>query len=98
MPIPGRELVDPWVSKLLFIYIDPVVVLANKVAHLKFDQLPLLLDIDYASYITKTAFPVRIYPHLLAFCLQSNGSTLIRSLAENDVIYSGDCYTPFVRT
>lgn len=62
MSIPGRELVDPWISKLFFTYIDPVVVLANKVSHLKFDQLPPLLDVDYASYVTKQAFPVRIHP------------------------------------
>ena len=67
MAIPGRELVDPWISKLLFMYIDPVVVSANKVAHLEFDQLPLLLDIDYACYITKTALPVRVYLNLLDF-------------------------------
>lgn len=60
MQPPGRELTDPWISKLLFIYIDPIVVLANKVSHLKVDQLPPLLDVDYSSYITKQAFAVCI--------------------------------------
>lgn len=55
----GRELADPWISKLLFIYIDPVVALANKVVHLKAEQLPALLDVDRASYLTKIASSVR---------------------------------------
>ena len=62
MSIPGRELIDQWISKALFVYIDPVVMAANKVSHLNFDQLPPLLDVDYASYVTKQAFPVRDYP------------------------------------
>ena len=61
MPIPGRELVDPWISRLTYIYVDPIIILANKVSHLNFDQLPALLDVDYASYLTEQAFQVCIY-------------------------------------
>lgn len=59
MTIPGRELVDPWISRLFYVYIDPIVILANKLSHLNFDQLPPLLDVDYASHLKEQAFPVR---------------------------------------
>lgn len=64
MDLPGRELVDPWISRLFFGFIDPVVLLANKFSHLKADQLPALLDADCAYYVTKKAFPVLIHSHL----------------------------------
>ncbi|KAF8876201.1 hypothetical protein CPB84DRAFT_1853019 [Gymnopilus junonius] len=52
-----RELVDPWISRATYTYLDSVIISANRVAHLGFDQLPALLDVDYASYLTKKAFP-----------------------------------------
>ena len=98
MPIPGRELVDPWISRLTYIYVDPIIILANKVSHLNFDQLPALLDVDYASYLTKQAFQVCIYLiHFFSLLIAACVSTSTRSLALNDVICSGGSYTTSVR-
>jgi hypothetical protein len=98
MPIPGRELVDPWISRLTYIYIDPIVVLANKVSHLSFDQLPPLLDVDDASYLTKQASQVCIYlSSTYLLLIVGSISASIRSLVLNNVIYSGDCWTTSVR-
>lgn len=58
MHVPAREQTDPWISRLLYMYIDPIVVLANKVSHLNTQQLPPLKDVDYADYLQKQAFPV----------------------------------------
>ncbi|KDR83065.1 hypothetical protein GALMADRAFT_238871 [Galerina marginata CBS 339.88] len=57
MSNPTKELIGSWISKLTFTYIDSIILLANKVPHLSFDQLPPLLDVDRADYLTKTAFP-----------------------------------------
>ncbi|KDR83052.1 hypothetical protein GALMADRAFT_57306 [Galerina marginata CBS 339.88] len=57
MPNPPGELTSSWISKLTYVYIGPVILLANKLPHLSYNQLPPLLDVDRADHLTKTAFP-----------------------------------------
>ncbi|KDR83121.1 hypothetical protein GALMADRAFT_263529 [Galerina marginata CBS 339.88] len=58
MPVPNPEQTASWISSLTYTYIDPLIRLANKVAHLRHDQLPPLADYDYARYQTISAFPL----------------------------------------
>ncbi|KDR83059.1 hypothetical protein GALMADRAFT_238853 [Galerina marginata CBS 339.88] len=57
MPNPPGELTGSWISKLTYVYLDSIILLANKVSHLGYDQLPPLLDVDRADFLSKTAFP-----------------------------------------
>jgi len=56
---PNAEQTASWFSALTYAYVDPLIWLANKVPHLRHDQLPALADYDYAEYQTASAFPVR---------------------------------------
>jgi len=57
-PIPNPEQTTPWISKLTYTYVDPVITAAYKVPHLQADELPPLADTDHAKYQCNTAFPV----------------------------------------
>ena len=98
MPVPGRELVDPWISKLTYTYLDSVIIAANRVAHLSFDQLPALLDVDHAAHLIKDAFRVRLLTVVTesTFMFISFSSTSIPSKAPNAVISFGGCFTTSV--
>jgi hypothetical protein len=61
IPTPNPEQTASWISRITFSYIDAVILLGTKVAHLRHDQLPPLCDDDYAQYQTREAFPVRRY-------------------------------------
>lgn len=63
IPMPNPEQTASWISRITFSYIDAVILLGTKVAHLRHDQLPPLCDDDYAEYQTRAAFP-----HLDPFC------------------------------
>ena len=92
MAIPNPEQTASWISRITFSYIDAVVLLGTKVAHLRHDQLPPLCDDDYAQYQTRKAFSVRrcsfiSFPDISLYC----NSTSIRSVAPNVGIYSLGC-------
>ncbi|KDR83115.1 hypothetical protein GALMADRAFT_238938 [Galerina marginata CBS 339.88] len=57
MPVANPEQTASWISALTFSYNDSLILLANKVAHLRYDQLPPLADYDYVQYLKNTAFP-----------------------------------------
>ncbi|KAF7978930.1 hypothetical protein HWV62_44135 [Athelia sp. TMB] len=42
----------------LWTFLDPIILLANRVSHLAFDQLPPLADSDEAKNLAKKAFPI----------------------------------------
>ena len=56
---PNPEQTASWISRITFSYIDSVILLGTKVAHLRHDQLPPLCDDDYAQYQTREASSVR---------------------------------------
>lgn len=60
MPVPNPEQTSPWISRVTYTYIDSVILLANRVSHLSYNQLPPLSDYDAAKYQAQEAFPVRI--------------------------------------
>lgn len=59
MPIANDEQRCSLISLVLYAYLHPVIFLGAKVSHLKYDQLPPLMDTDYARNLVKRAFPVR---------------------------------------
>ncbi|KAF9475054.1 multidrug resistance-associated ABC transporter [Pholiota conissans] len=56
-PIPSPEQTAPWISRITFTYMDSVIYMATKVAHLSFAQLPPLSDVDASVYQSSLAFP-----------------------------------------
>ncbi|KAH9480778.1 hypothetical protein JR316_0007378 [Psilocybe cubensis] len=54
-PVPNPEQTASWISALTYTYADPIIILANKVAHLRHDQLPPLSDYDFAQYLSESA-------------------------------------------
>ncbi|CAA7262907.1 unnamed protein product [Cyclocybe aegerita] len=57
MPIPNPEQTASWVSRLTFTFMDPLVFLGSRVAHIQHSQLPPLCDEDWAHVQTTRAFP-----------------------------------------
>ncbi|KAH9480752.1 ATP-binding cassette transporter abc4 [Psilocybe cubensis] len=57
MPIPNPEQTSSWISRVTYTYIDSVILLANRVSHLSYKQLPPLSDYDAAKYQAQEAFP-----------------------------------------
>ncbi|KAF7967573.1 hypothetical protein HWV62_33777, partial [Athelia sp. TMB] len=57
-PKPSPEQTASPLGLVLWTFLDPVVVLANRVSRLEVDQLPPLADTDEAKNLTKRAFPV----------------------------------------
>jgi len=58
MPVPNVELTASWISRLTFTFMNPVISLGSKVAHISHDQLPPLSDADWASVQKRRAFQV----------------------------------------
>lgn len=58
MPIPSSEQTASLLSLSLFSYLDYIVVLANRSAHLSYDLLPPLADSDDAEHLKTISFPV----------------------------------------
>ncbi|KAF8908923.1 hypothetical protein CPB84DRAFT_105721 [Gymnopilus junonius] len=56
-PEPNPEQTASWISALTYSYLDPLIILASKVVHLSYEQLPPLADYDRAQYLTSHAFP-----------------------------------------
>lgn len=90
MPVTNDEHTSSLISLALYTYLDPVILLGAKVSHLKYDQLPPLMDTDYSENLIKRAFPVRsVYPNQSASRLKVTLSTLTNSdLALTSAIYS----------
>jgi hypothetical protein len=65
MPVTNDEHTCSLISLVVYSYLDPVIFLGAKVSHLKFDQLPPLMDTDYSKNLVKRAFPVRIFAWIL---------------------------------
>lgn len=57
-PVPNPEQTASWISALTYTYSDSVIMLANKVSHLRHDQLPPLSDYDFARYLSETSSKV----------------------------------------
>lgn len=55
---PNPEQTASLFSFFLYIYLDPIIVKANRMPHLPPSELPPLGDYDYAKNIVKQAFPV----------------------------------------
>jgi len=58
MPVPNVELTASWISRLTFTFMNPVISLGSKVAHISHDQLPPRSDADWASVQKRRAFQV----------------------------------------
>ncbi|KAJ3511583.1 hypothetical protein NLJ89_g4015 [Agrocybe chaxingu] len=57
MPVTNGEDTCSLFSLLVFAFLDPVVSLAYRESHLRFDQLPPLMDKDYAKNMKRKSFP-----------------------------------------
>ncbi|CAL1706378.1 unnamed protein product [Somion occarium] len=53
---PTPEQTASWLSRLFYIYCDPVVLKAFRVPHMKIDDLPLLSDFNRTKYLVKESF------------------------------------------
>ncbi|CAL1702786.1 unnamed protein product [Somion occarium] len=53
---PNPEQTASWLSRLFYIYCDPVVLKAFRVPHMKIDDLPLLSDFNRTKYLVKESF------------------------------------------
>lgn len=60
-PKPTAEQIASPLSFALWAFLDPVILLANRVSHLAYEQLPSLADSDQAKNLIKKSFPVRLY-------------------------------------
>lgn len=58
MPNPNSEQTASIISILTFTFLDNIILMGSKVAHLRADQLPPLADYDGAKYQTTKSFPV----------------------------------------
>lgn len=65
MPEPNLEQVAPIISMLLFSFLDQIILLAYRVPHLSFDQLPPLPDYNFAKNLVKRGHPVSLYFRLV---------------------------------
>ncbi|KAJ7743656.1 hypothetical protein B0H16DRAFT_1693477 [Mycena metata] len=54
---PPPEQTAPILSLVLYFFLDPIIFLAYRIPHLKFEQLPPLADIDHAENLKTRAFP-----------------------------------------
>ncbi|KAJ7187879.1 hypothetical protein C8R46DRAFT_1157119 [Mycena filopes] len=57
MPAPNGEQTSSLLSLVLYFFLDPIIFLAYRIPHLKFEQLPALSDTDYALNLKREAFP-----------------------------------------
>ncbi|KAF7972222.1 hypothetical protein HWV62_18618 [Athelia sp. TMB] len=57
-PKPSSEQTASPLGLALWTFLDPIILLANRVSHLAFDQLPPLADSDEARNLAKKAFPI----------------------------------------
>ncbi|KAJ7748587.1 hypothetical protein B0H16DRAFT_1692067 [Mycena metata] len=55
--LPPPEQTAPILSLVLYSFLDPIIFLAYRIPHLKFEQLPPLADIDHAENLKTRAFP-----------------------------------------
>jgi hypothetical protein len=58
MPETNPEQTASILSLALYSFLDPIIFLAYRIPHLKFEQLPPLCDYDYAENLKARAFPV----------------------------------------
>ncbi|KAJ7480955.1 hypothetical protein FB451DRAFT_1031097, partial [Mycena latifolia] len=56
MPKANPEQTASILSSVLYFFLDPIVFLAYRIPHLKFDQLPPLCDYDYAEHLKAKNF------------------------------------------
>lgn len=86
-------------SFLTYSYLDSLVILANRVPHLPYDELPPLSDTSYAKHLMKTAQPVllQIFSKFV-WLLTVNDRSLILSLPGSMSISSGSCFGHIVST
>ncbi|KAJ7045853.1 hypothetical protein C8F04DRAFT_1066426 [Mycena alexandri] len=54
---PPPEQTAPILSLVLYFFLDPIIFLAYRIPHLKFEQLPPLSDTDHAENLKARAFP-----------------------------------------
>ncbi|KAH7883936.1 hypothetical protein F5I97DRAFT_2075294 [Phlebopus sp. FC_14] len=59
---PHPEQTASWLSSSLYLWLDPIVFMAQRLPHLSHDKLPPLADSDYSRNLKKQSFP-----HLDAF-------------------------------
>ena len=65
MDTPNPEQTASLFSLITYSFLDPVVILANRIPHLSADLLPPLADYDYAKNLRAHSFPVcRSIAHL----------------------------------
>ncbi|KAJ7465185.1 hypothetical protein FB451DRAFT_1488697 [Mycena latifolia] len=57
MPATNPEQTSSILSMVLYFFLDPIIFLAYRVPHLKFEQLPPLCDYDSAEHLKAVAFP-----------------------------------------
>ncbi|KAJ7745476.1 P-loop containing nucleoside triphosphate hydrolase protein [Mycena maculata] len=57
MPEATLEQTASIISMVFYFFLDPLIFLAYRIPHLKFDQLPPLADYDYAENLKAEAFP-----------------------------------------
>jgi hypothetical protein len=60
MEVPNAEQTCSWASFLCYTFLDPTVMLAYRVPHLAFDQLPPLADYDYAKNLISRSYKVSL--------------------------------------
>lgn len=58
-PNPSPDQTASPLSFVLWAFLDPLILAANRVAHLTHDQLPTLPDVDEAQGLIDRTFPVR---------------------------------------
>ncbi|KAJ6589838.1 P-loop containing nucleoside triphosphate hydrolase protein [Mycena vulgaris] len=57
MPVTNPEQTASILSVVFYFFLDPIIFLAYRIPHLKFEQLPPLCDYDDATNLKATAFP-----------------------------------------
>ncbi|KAF7977580.1 hypothetical protein HWV62_3166 [Athelia sp. TMB] len=57
-PNPSPEQTTSPLGFALWSFLDPLIIMASRVAHLGYDQLPALLDVDEAKTLVAKSFPV----------------------------------------
>lgn len=60
MAAPNGEQTASLLSLALYFFLDPIIFLAYRIPHLKFEQIPALSDADDAQNLRARAFPVRL--------------------------------------
>ncbi|KAF7966730.1 hypothetical protein HWV62_37249 [Athelia sp. TMB] len=94
-PKPSSEQTASPLGLALWTFLDPIILLANRVSHLAFDQLPPLADSDEARNLAKKAFPMRtlvhtesiitqlVFEHALRIRMKSEASESLELASEN---------------